>query len=78
MAERMTLEQIQRAYPNEWVVVTEFEADDSVIVRAGVVVLHTRSRTAAHEAIATVTGPFAIWFVGAPTSNFGSVLGLAK
>ena len=66
MAQRMTLAEIERTYPNEWVVVGAYTADDSVIVHDGVVVGHSPSADAAHELARDYPGDLAIWFVGRP------------
>jgi hypothetical protein len=66
MSKRMTLEEIERDYPNEWVVVGDYTADDSVIVRDGVVVAHSSSADDAHRFARDYRGDLAIWFVGKP------------
>mgnify|MGYP001560366402 CR=1 FL=1 len=66
MAKRMTLAEIERAYPNEWVVVGDYTADDSVIVHDGVVLTHSTSADEAHGFARTYAGDLAIWFVGKP------------
>jgi hypothetical protein len=64
MADRMTLQQIERAYANEWVVVGEYTADDSVMVRDGIVLAHTPDIDEAHRLAGECSGDVAIWFVG--------------
>jgi hypothetical protein len=62
----MTLAEIERTYPNEWVVVGDYTADDSVMVHDGVVLAHTPDADAAHRAARSHAGDLAIWFVGRP------------
>ena len=78
MADRMTYEEIERAFPGEWVVVRDFVHDDSTIIKDGVVVTHTPDRTAAHRAIDAFDGAFAIWFVGGPRPGFCGLLHLHR
>jgi hypothetical protein len=66
MTERMTLTEIERAFPDEWVVVGEYTADDSVIVHDGVVLAHSANADEAHGFARTCPGDVAIWFVGKP------------
>jgi hypothetical protein len=68
MAERMTLEEIERAYANEWVVVADYTADDSVMVRDGVVLAHSPTKATVLEATAGHQGDLALWFVGKPAA----------
>ncbi|MBN1771352.1 MAG: hypothetical protein JXB32_08835, partial [Deltaproteobacteria bacterium] len=49
MAKRMTLAEIESTYPNEWVVVGDYTADDSVMVHDGVVVAHSPDAKEAHR-----------------------------
>ena len=66
MPQRMTLAQIERAFPNEWVVVGDYTADDSVIVHEGVVVAHSPDADEADRVARDYPGDLAIWFVGKP------------
>ena len=42
MARRMTWEEIKRSYPDEWVLIMDYEADDDGEVSIGTVVRHSR------------------------------------
>jgi hypothetical protein len=78
MAERMTFAEIERAYRGEWVVVRDFERDEAAIIKEGVVIAHTPDRGAAHRALDTFDGAFAIWFVGGPNPDFCGMLSLPR
>ena len=78
MAERMTYEEIERAFHGEWVVVRDFVRDDAAIIKEGVVVAHTPDRAAAHRALDTFDEAFAIWFVGGPSRDFCGILSLPR
>ena len=74
----MTLAEIERAYPKEWIVATDYVADDSVILKEGVVLFHSPDRAAALDALGTVARPAAFWYVGRPEHPFSGVLSLLK
>jgi len=40
MGERLTWEEIERKYPEEWVLLVDLDADDYINVRSAVVLLH--------------------------------------
>ena len=64
MLGRMTFEEIEGAYPGEWVVVRDFVPDDAKMVAHGVLVAHTPDRDEADRAVRSFHGDFALWFVG--------------
>ncbi len=70
MAERMTYEEIERAFPGEWVVVRDFVPDDSKMIRDGVLVGHTPDRAEAHRLLGTFDDGFAIWWTGPLSGDF--------
>ena len=78
MAERMTYEEIERAFPGEWVVVRDFVPDDSKMIKDGVLVGHTPDRAEAHRLLGTFDDAFAIWFVGGPRPGFCGLLNLHR
>jgi hypothetical protein len=78
MRRRMTYEEIEERFAGEWVVVRDFIRDDTAIIKEGVVVTHTPDRSAAHRALDTFDGAFAIWFVGGPNRDFCGILSLQK
>ena len=70
MAERMTYEEIERAFPGEWVVVCDFVPDDSKVIKDGILVGHTPDRAKAHRLLGTIEGAFAIWWTGPFSRDF--------
>jgi len=78
MAKRMTLDEIERAYRNEWVVVKDFVPDENEIVKAGVVVAHAADRIEVHRALDAVDGDYAMWFVGPPSGEIVGYIGVLK
>ena len=66
MANRMTAEEIQDAYPDEWIVATNVPAPAGLPVREGEVVFHSPSRIAAINAFGRVPKPAALWYVAPP------------
>ncbi|MBI5499690.1 MAG: hypothetical protein HY907_05575 [Deltaproteobacteria bacterium] len=78
MASRMTRDEIERAYPGEWVVVTDHRLDPCNGVLEGVVVVHTPDRHEAHALLPAVPGDIAIWFVGEPCGEFIGFVGALR
>ena len=78
MARRMTLAEIESAHPREWIVATDFETDDSVILREGVVAFHSPDRAAALEVLGTVGRRAAFWYAGRPKHPFSGTLSFLK
>ncbi|MFA5800120.1 MAG: hypothetical protein WC840_04135 [Candidatus Peribacteraceae bacterium] len=44
MGEKMTWEAITKKYPDEWVLVTDYEFDEYGEVREGVLIIHSRNK----------------------------------
>jgi hypothetical protein len=44
MDEVLSWEEIERRYPDEWVIVTDLELDDAFPIRAGRVLFHSKDR----------------------------------
>ena len=63
MANLMTAEEIQDAYPDEWIVATNVPAPAGLPVREGEVVFHSPNRSAAINAFGRVPKPAALWYV---------------
>ena len=62
----MTLAEIESTYPNEWVVVGDYTADDSVMVHDGVAFAHSADKSEVLRSVASTPGDLALWFVGRP------------
>ena len=76
MAPRMTLAEIELAYPREWVVAIDLERDGGAILKEGVVVFHSRDRAAARNVLDLVGRPAAFWYVGRRKRPADGLLGL--
>lgn len=76
MAPRMTLAEIERTYPGEWVVVLDFVRDGRTLIREGVVIFHTTDRQAALRTARLVGRNVACWHVGRPRPALGGLLGV--
>jgi len=77
MAPRMTLAEIERAFPREWIVAIDFVTGDSVFLKEGVVVFHSPDQQAALRAAKLVGSPVACWYVGRPKRAASGLLGFA-
>lgn len=62
----MTLAEIECTFPNEWVVVGDYTADDSVMVHDGIVLTHSRDKSEVLRTVGSAPGDLALWFVGRP------------
>ena len=73
----MTREEIDRAYPNEWVVVVDGVQDECMFVHEGVVLAHGPTREAVRDRLATFEDEYAMWYVGNPLGEGRTLVGLA-
>lgn len=66
--ERMTREEMERAYDGEWVLIDRPETDAAMRVVSGVVVAHSPDRVAAWESAERMTPPHdcAFLYMGRP------------
>lgn len=76
MAKRMTLGEIERAYPREWVVAIDIVREGAAILTEGRVVFHSRDGAAARDMLGLVGRPAACWYVGRPRASVGPLLGI--
>ncbi|MBN1771791.1 MAG: hypothetical protein JXB32_11050 [Deltaproteobacteria bacterium] len=76
MAPRMTLAEIERAFPRQWVVAIDIVRDGAAVLEEGVVVFHSRDRDKALGMLKFVGRPAACWFVGRPRQAAGDLLGV--
>ena len=77
MGPRMTLEEIQRTYPKEWVFVADCGRDGYGVVQDGVVVDHGPDDEPLLDLLATFNGDSAMWYVGNPLDPNKCRAGLA-
>lgn len=61
---RMTLDQIKKKYPNEWVLIADPEEDELLEVKSGKVIVHSTKRETIYTALKERHGNFAIRYTG--------------
>jgi hypothetical protein len=66
MSQHMSAEQIQDAYPDEWIVAIDVPVPEGLPVREGVVVFHSPNRSAAIDVFGRTRKPAALWYVAPP------------
>jgi|SRR5215813_10755075 len=60
----LTIKQMRSQYPDQWLLVTEYELDASTSLRKGRVVAHSKNRDEIHRALKQHTGNLCIHFTG--------------
>ena len=63
MAQKMTWEEMKKAYPNEWLLITDYETDDSGNVAKGVVTRHSKDKGEVYR-LPTLKQPGAFKYTG--------------
>ncbi len=73
MARRVVLtkEQMKAKYPNQWLLVTDYEVDASTSLRKGRVVAHSKDREEIHRALKKHLGNLCIHFTGSLPRDTG-------
>jgi len=61
---RMTLDEIKKAYPEEWVLIAHPETDDGLHLLGGIVLTHSKPRDEEYEALKRCSGHHAVRFTG--------------
>ena len=74
--EKLTWEEIKEQYPDEWVLVVDYERDPSTVVAAGRVLEHSADKKVIHERLRTLQQDSAIAFTGKPRANI--VMGMTR
>lgn len=61
-----TMAEIERSYPNEWVLIDQPKTDKTQHVLGGYVLFHSPDRLAVHEKVKELPTPvnIAVWFIG--------------
>ena len=60
----LTKEKIKTKYPNQWLLLEDFELDASTTLRKGRVIAHSKNRDEIHRALKKHTGNLCIHFTG--------------
>ena len=63
-AELLTKQQMKARYPNQWLLITDYELDDATSLRTGRVVAHSKGREDIHHAMKNPSGDLCIHFTG--------------
>lgn len=66
-----TIERIKEAYPNEWLLITDYVTDDSTRVLEGNLVAHSKSREEIHEKLRQYSGKRCIQYSGKLPKDVG-------
>ena len=61
---RLTLEEMEREYPDEWLFIIDCEFSENTELLSGVVVVHSESRADIYEASGHYKGGAAIYYTG--------------
>ena len=57
---RLTIEEIEQKYPNEWLLIVDCEISEKTELLSGVVAVHSKSREDIHDALINYKGLVAI------------------
>ena len=60
----LTKEKINTKYPNQWLLLEDFELDASTSLRRGRVIAHSKDRDEIHRALKQHTGNLCVHFTG--------------
>jgi hypothetical protein len=67
----LTKEQMKERYPNQWLLVTEYEVDSATSLRKGRVIAHSKGRDDIRRALKDRTGRLCIHFTGSLPQDTG-------
>jgi hypothetical protein len=76
MPHRMTIVEMERTYPKEWVVIADCSRDATEAILDGVVIAHAHTREELQPLVATFPRQVAIWYMGNPLEGFDGFVGL--
>jgi len=69
----LTKEKIRTKYPNQWLLLEDFELDASTMLRKARVVAHSKDRDAIHRALKKHTGNLCVHFTGTVSPDTGVI-----
>lgn len=58
------VERIKKRYPNEWLLITNYETDESTRVKRGELVAHSKCRDEIHKKLSQYSGKRCIQYSG--------------
>ena len=62
--ERLTLKEMEKKYPDEWLLIVDCEHSENTELLSGRVVMHSKSREDVHDALMHYTGGIATHYTG--------------
>lgn len=69
----LTKEKIKSKYPNEWLLLEDYELDASTSLRKGRVLAHSKDRDEIHRALKNHKGNLCVHFTGAVPRDTGVI-----
>lgn len=79
MSEILTMEEIERKFDGEWVLIEDVEANEQLEIIRGKVTYHGKDKNELHQvAMKTKSKHFASLFIGKPDPNMGFLLGFER
>ena len=69
----LTKEKIRTKYPNQWLLIEDFELDASTTLRKGRVIVHSQDRGEIHCALKKHTGNLCVHFTGSLPPDTGVI-----
>ena len=69
----LTKDKIKSKYPNQWLLLQDFELDASTTLRKGRVIAHSKDRGEIHRALKKHTGNLCVHFTGAVAPDTGVI-----
>lgn len=70
-SKKEALEQIKRRYPNEWLLITDYETDESTRVKTGKLAAHSKCRDEIHKKLSQYSGKRCIQYSGKLPKDVG-------
>ncbi|MCD5390344.1 hypothetical protein LR007_00510 [candidate division NPL-UPA2 bacterium] len=67
------VEQIKKRYPNQWLLITDYETDESTMVKKGRLVAHSKCRDDIHNKLSQYGGNICIQYSGKLAKDAGVV-----
>ena len=71
MVDNNEIEEIKKKYPNEWLLIIDYEVDEFMNVKKGKLVFHSKSRDEVHKKLSQYTGKRCIQYSGKLPKDVG-------
>mgnify|MGYP001567118349 CR=1 FL=1 len=66
-----SVESIKKKYKDEWLLITDYETDKSMVPRNGKLVFHSKSREEVHKKLSQYSGKKCIQYSGKLSKDIG-------